>query len=198
MSKVKRIIAPDISEVQLVDSLAARIEKWTSNFRFTIEKNTDKDLNDTERNVSPQVFKYYFPKREEHNVESLPPQLRGSVPTPVNTPLFPAIIIRPTDGSIGLADSNASYEDITVDILILVDEFEVNERYEFLLLAKKILVQNLRKLPSGILDYAFRLQQDITWKPYDDSQDPKAGLVITTTWRSYLPDLGAVNLSQFD
>lgn len=190
-------IVPPINDISLVNALAKKVEEWVKNLRFTIEKNTDRELQDAELNVSPQVFKYYFPKREDHKVENLPPQLRGSIPTPINNPLFPAIIIRPSDGSIDIDDNSKSYDDINIDMLILVEEYDVINRYEFLFIAKKTLIQNLRSIPNGILDSAYRLQKNITYKPYDDSQDPKAGLVITTTWRCHLPDLGAVNLSHF-
>ena len=69
-------------------------------------------------------------------------------------------------------------------------------RYEFLLLAKKIVIDNLRMLPSGILANSYTLQKNIIWKHYDDTQSPNGGLAISTTWRCAAPQFGAIDLTQ--
>ncbi len=199
MSEVKRIVVVEINEVKLIDELAKMVTKWVHNVRFTIEKNDDRNLTDEDKSATPQVFKYYLPKREEASDINIPAALRNAndMPTPDVVPVFPAIVIRPSDGLTGNNDG-FEYEEISIDFCLFVNEYNDQDRYNFLLMGKKIIMQNLRSIPFGIVGMAYKLQPDMTWKLFDNEQDPKAGVIVTTTWRCAATQFGLADLSKID
>lgn len=193
MSKVKQVIIPEINEVRLIDELAISVTDWVQDIRFTIEKDTDQDLTDEDKSATPQVFKYYLPKREDKNDEQPITRRNVTFPIPDVIPVYPAIVIRPSDGVTSMESNSTEYEDVNIDFCIFVKEYDPTDRYDFLLLAKKIIMQRLRTIPLGIVG-SYRLQNSLSWKLYDDSQEPKACLVITSTWRCSLSPFGAVDV----
>lgn len=200
MSEVKRIIVVEINEVKLIDELVKLTTEWVRNIRFTIEKSDDRDLTDEDKSATPQVFKYYLPKREETNHVDVPAALRNAngMPTPDIVPLFPAIVIRPSDGLTGSNGNGSEYEEINIDFCLFVNEYDIKNRYDFLLMGKKIIMQNLRSIPFAIVAMSYRLQPDITWRLYDDEQNPKGGAIITTTWRCFATPFAPADFSMID
>jgi hypothetical protein len=197
MSQRKRIIIEETNEVHLISELAKVVTDWVKDLRFTIEKDTDLNLTDEDKSATPQVYKYYLPKRENNKREEPITRRNVNFPVPDVIPLFPALVIRPSNGSADVDENSSDYEDVNIDICIFVKEYDVSNRYDFLLLAKKIIMQKLRGIPLGIFAN-YRLQNNLSWKLYDDSQEPDACLVITSVWRCRLPPAGAFDVSQIE
>lgn len=200
MSEIKRIVVVEINEVKLVDELSKLTTEWMHDVRFTIEKSDDRDLTDEEKSATPQVFKYNLPKREEADNTHVPVALRNinTQPVPDVVPLYPAILIRPSDGLTGNNDNGYEYEEVSIDFCLFVNEYDIRDRYNFLLMGKKIIMQNLRSIPFGIVAMAYKLQPDITWRLLDDEQNPKASVLITTTWRCGATPFAPADFSQID
>lgn len=200
MSEVKRIVVVEINEVKLINELVKLTTEWVRNIRFTIEKSDDRNLTDEDKSATPQVFKYYLPKRKEVNNSDVPAALRNieEMPTPNIVPLFPAIVIRPSDGLTGSNDNGSEYEEINIDFCLFVNEYDVQDRYNFLLMGKKIIMQNLRSIPFAIVAMSYRLQPSITWRIYDDEQEPKGSAIITTTWRCFATQFAPADFSMID
>jgi hypothetical protein len=197
-----KTIVTEINEVKLIELLAELVAGWVKNFRFTIEVNTDENITDEQKNITPAVYKYDVPKRHElsekkHAPINPAPYLGRSInpiPQPDPAPLYPFILIRPSSGNIAINDDGVAYEDVSIDIGIFVREYDISYRYVALLMAKKVLIQNLRGIPSGIVGDGYVLQDSPSWQLKDDSQEPAELLVITTIWRCYLPRQGKFNL----
>lgn len=77
--------------------------------------------------------------------------------------------------------------------MLWVSEYNDEDRYSFLILAKNIIFQKLRGLPGRILAMAYRLQPGLDWQLFDDEQYPVTGIVITTTWRWFIPNSNSGN-----
>jgi hypothetical protein len=198
MNNSKKTIIPEINEVKLIDELETFIIDCVQDIRFTIEKETDQNLTEQDKSATPTVYKYYLPKREEKNMEEEPITRRNvDFPVPDVTPIYPAIVVRPAEGTTGIETNSTEYEDINIDICIFVKEYELMNRYNFLLLAKKIIINRLRAIPLGVLAN-YRLQNNLSWKLLDDSQEPHACIVISGSWRCNLTSFGAIDVNLLD
>lgn len=208
MIKVKRVVIPDINEVRLVNELVDLCADWFKDVRFTHELSSDLDLTDDDKSAVPQVYKYFLPKREVPEVKANEVNLSANLPPGMavdsihakaiqelvaeNSIMedpsaeFPCIIIRPGQMEIDLIDGE-DFEEIAIDFHIFVSEHDKNERYEFVLLAKRIIVQGLRSISGGIVAHAFKLDRKISSTLFDDAQDPKAGVVVSTKWSCAAP-----------
>jgi len=164
----------ELNEVKLVDELTKWCKKWLADVRFTQEMETDIGVTMDQLSTTPQVYKYYLPLNNT------------AINNDVDRAQFPCVIVRPNGSTVGFEDGE-NYEDFDIDLVVFVSEFDTVNRYQFALLAKKLLINGLLGIPRHVLAQAFLLNPTIKTTVFDDSQSPKGGLVISTTWRVYLP-----------
>lgn len=191
----------EANEVHLINELQQIITSWVVDFRFSTSK-----IGDDNKDVTPLVHKYYLPERvAPPRPEVIPSQLQPSklvisdppLPPPDVEPEYPSIIIRPASGKDDEdTASNIRFSEFEVDIIAVFSELDKNERFEFCLLAIKLIRQQLAKLPNGVIANQYQLQPTRPWQLYDNQQAPQAGISLTTTWRYMLPQPG-VNLLDF-
>lgn len=193
--KIIRVVVPELNEVKLVSDIAKRCTGWVQDIRFTVERKSAKNITDEDKSYTPKVYKYYIPK---HEVNSEPIGVRnanGIDDANEVVPKFPMVLVRPSTTNIDL-DERGDYEEVNIDIIVYVSEYDVDDRYNFLLLAKKILVQGLRSIEGGIVLFGYQLNKSISSSLFDDENNPKAGIVITTKWRCALPPQRSKSLDQ--
>lgn len=184
----------EANEVHLINELQQIITSWVVDFRFSTSK-----IGDDNKDVTPLVHKYYLPERIAPPRSELGKSAISDppLPPPEAEPEYPSIIIRPASGKDDTdSEKNMRYSEFEVDIIAVVSELDKNERFEFCLLAIKLIRQQLAKLPNGVLANQYQLQPTRPWQLYDNQQAPQAGISLTTTWRYMLPQPG-VNLLDF-
>ena len=156
MSQRKRIIIEETNEVHLISELAKVVTDWVKDLRFTIEKDTDLNLTDKDKSATPQVYKYYLPKRENNKREEPITRRNVNFPVPDVIPLFPALVIRPSNGSADVDENSSDYEDVNIDICIfsaaVADELMSRDRF-----ARKI-EHSRKRVTNTIRSVVTRLQ----------------------------------------
>lgn len=187
---------PETNEANLVSELQKAVTEWVKDIRFTLSKTSSENPTLAEMSVTPKVYKYYLPERMLDKPEVRRIRADDKALTPDATPLYPAIIVRPSGGNEDDdSDNGISYADTKVDIVILVSEYNQDNRYSFLLLANKIIRQQLKRIPRRVLANTYMLQPSMDWQIFDNEQDPLANLILTTTWRYDVP---CGNVGDFD
>lgn len=187
---------PETNEANLVSELQKAVTEWVKDIRFTLSKTSSENPTLAEMSVTPKVYKYYLPERMLDKPEVRRIRADDKALTPDATPLYPAIIVRPSGGNEDDdSDNGISYADTKVDIVILVSEYNQDNRYSFLLLANKIIRQQLKRIPRRVLADTYMLQPSMDWQIFDNEQDPLANLTLTTTWRYDVP---CGNVGDFD
>lgn len=187
---------PETNEVNLVIELQKAVTEWVKDIRFTLSKTSSETPTLAEMSVTPKVYKYYLPERVADKPELRRIRADDKQFVPDAIPLYPAIIIRPSGGNEDDdSDNGISYADTKIDIVILVSEFNQDNRYSFLLLANKIIRQQLKRIPRRVLADTYMLQPSMDWQIFDNEQDPLANLTLTTTWRYDVP---RGNVGDFD
>lgn len=186
----------EANEVSLVIQLQKSVTEWVKDIRFTLSKISSERPTLTEMSITPKVYKYYLPERTTDKPELRRIRADDKQFVPDAKPLYPAIIIRPSGGSEDDdSDNGISYAETKIDIVILVSEYNQENRYSFLLLANKLIRQQLKRIPRKVLAQAYVLQPSLDWQIYDNDQDPLASLTLSTTWRYDLP---AGNVGDFE
>lgn len=186
----------ETNEVHLISELQKAVTEWVKDIRFTLSKTSSETPTLAEMSVTPKVYKYYLPERVADKPELRRIRADDKQFVPDAIPLYPAIIIRPSGGNEDDdSDNGISYADTKIDIVILVSEFNQDNRYSFLLLANKIIRQQLKRIPRRVLADTYMLQPSMDWQIFDNEQDPLANLTLTTTWRYDVPQ---GNVGDFD
>lgn len=189
---------PETNEANLVSELQKAVTEWVKDIRFTLSKTSSENPTLAEMSVTPKVYKYYLPERMLDKPEVRRIRADDKALTPDATPLYPAIIVRPSGGNEDDdSDNGISYADTKVDIVILVSEYNQDNRYSFLLLANKIIRQQLKRIPRRVLADTYMLQPSMDWQIFDNEQDPLANLTLTTTWRYDVPCGNVGDLDSF-
>lgn len=174
---------PELNEVKLVAELAIKCRDWIKNIRVTHELASEVDMTIEDLSVTPAVYEFDLPTVDT------------ATDVPVGMPLqenrekklFPCVIIRADGSEINQESTGFHSEVVNVNFDIYVSEHDKDNRNQFIYLIKKYITNGLFSIPNKILANTFILDSNIVSVPFDNSQLPKLGLVLTTRWKCTLP-----------
>lgn len=184
----------ELNEIKLVSELAKLCREWVANIRFTHELASEVNMTIDDLSTTPQVHEFDLPI------------IDTATDVPIGTPLqenrekklFPCVIIRVDGSEINKEDDGYHSEVVNINFDIYVSEHDKDNRNQFIYLAKKYITNGLLHIPNKVLANTFTLDPNIVSVPFDNSQMPKLGLVLTTKWKYLLPQIASSDMRKFN
>lgn len=184
----------ELNEVRLVSELAKLCTDWLKDVRFTHELATEVGLTIDDLSVVPKVYEFDLPI------------IDSATDVPIGVPLqenreeklFPCVVIRADGSEISQEDNGFNSEIFNINFDIYVSEHDKDNRNRFIYLAKKTIVNGLMRIPCQVLIQTFILDTNISAVPFDNSQNPKLGLVLTTKWKCALPKFNSGDVRNYN
>lgn len=171
----------EASEVGLVNELKNLITIWVKDFQFS-------SSNPSGVETTPKVHKYDLPIRKPPMNQAVRNEIDRPIPPPDIDSEYPAIIIRPEDGSDNAdTDNNYYYAETKIKIIVAVSEYDLERGIDYCLSAMQIIRQQLLRIANSLYAEEYILQTPLEWAMLDTAQAPQFENVLTTTWRYMLP-----------